>query len=267
MYLEGGDQLVRTQVPGPDLPKPQPVASYSVFSGKTLPDEFMWLRTPETERIFRLGDGALTLIGRESIGSWFEQSLVARRQQHFTYSAETEVQFAPTTYQHAAGLTTYYNRYKFHACLVSHEPGIGRALSIFSCLGDYPKGGLVHVLDAPHAIPDGAIQLRVEVDHAQQQFFWRQPGDDWQELGPKLDASVISDEGGIGEHGSFTGAFVGMICFDISGTGREARFPYFSYIPAGAANGVTSEGMRDQHGADQHGSGPSAPLRGSELDA
>jgi xylan 1,4-beta-xylosidase len=50
-------------------------------------------------------------------------------------------------------------------------------------------------------------------------------------VGPKLNAAVISDEGGRGEHGSFTGAFVGMLCFDTSGSGREARFPYFSYIP------------------------------------
>ena len=44
-----------------------------------------------------------------------------------------------------------------------------------------------------------------------------------------LDASVISDEGGRGEHGSFTGAFIGMAAFDTSGAALPADFGYFSY--------------------------------------
>ena len=36
-------------------------------------------------------DGKLRLYGRESIGSWFEQALVARRQTHFSYDAETVI--------------------------------------------------------------------------------------------------------------------------------------------------------------------------------
>ena len=48
-------------------------------------------------------------------------------------------------------------------------------------------------------------------------------------VGPVLDASVISDEGGRGEHGSFTGAFVGMVAFDTSGTAIPADFDWFSY--------------------------------------
>ena len=45
---------------------------------------------PYPERIFTLDRRrALRLHGRESIGSWFEQALVARRQQHFRYRAET----------------------------------------------------------------------------------------------------------------------------------------------------------------------------------
>ena len=44
-----------------------------------------------------------------------------------------------------------------------------------------------------------------------------------------LDASVISDEGGRGEHGSFTGAFLGMLAFDTSGAALPADFGYFSY--------------------------------------
>jgi xylan 1,4-beta-xylosidase len=50
-------------------------------------------------------------------------------------------------------------------------------------------------------------------------------------VGPALDASLISDEAGRGAFGSFTGAFVGMVAFDMSGSARAADFARFSYIP------------------------------------
>ncbi|MGR3291678.1 MAG: glycoside hydrolase family 43 protein [Paracoccaceae bacterium] len=232
LYLEDGGTLPRLALPG--LTDAEPAArpaSHTDFSGDTLPAEFQWLRTPDTDRIFRLENNTLVLIGRESPGSWFEQALVARRQQDFAYTAKTEVTFDPVTYQQAAGLTTYYNRFKFHALLVTYEPSIGRALTMLSCLGAFPDGALEFPLASPLSIPDGPIQLKVVVDHAVQQFYWRQPGNEWQTIGPELDAAVISDEGGRGEHGSFTGAFVGMMAFDTSGAAREARFAHFSYVP------------------------------------
>ena len=150
-------------------------------------------RTPE--RIFRCEPEALVLIGRESIGTWFDQALVARRQEHLTYAAETVVEFAPETYQQAAGLVTYYNRYKLHGAWLTHENG-GPALVVASCPGDWPDGRLVYPAK-PVPVAPGPVDLRVEVDRARQRFFWRQGGE-WQALGPVLDASVISDEGGRG---------------------------------------------------------------------
>lgn len=64
------------------------------------------------------------------------------------------------------------------------------------------------------------------------QIHWRTDGE-WQPAGPILDASLVSDEAGRGEHGSFTCAFVGMAAFDISGLGRPADFDRFSYAGEG----------------------------------
>jgi xylan 1,4-beta-xylosidase len=231
--LEHGGLLPRTDVPGPDhsvLTEPATPVVHEPFGDK-LPDEFQWLRTPHPERIFELKNSALVLKGRESIGSWFEQSLVARRQEHHAYTAETRLDFEPETYQQAAGLTTYYNRTKFHAAMVSWDPEVGRSLSIMSCSGDYPEGALTFPLDAPIQLAEGSVRLKVSVKHARQQFFWAQDGSDWQALGPALDASLVSDEGGRGEHASFTGAFVGMVAFDITGQGKEAAFTHFGYSP------------------------------------
>ncbi|MNL81904.1 Beta-xylosidase [compost metagenome] len=63
------------------------------------------------------------------------------------------------------------------------------------------------------------------------QFFWRETRTgDWRAIGPVLDAGVVSDEGGRGEHGSFTGAFAGMFAFDTSGGGKPADFDHFRYV-------------------------------------
>jgi len=228
LRLEKGGQLVRETIPHPAI-SPEPKHVHYRFA-EGLPSDFQWLRHPHPDRLMRFGEDGLVLIGRESIGSWFEQALVARRQQDFHYRAETTVISAPTSYQQAAGLTTYYNRHKFHACLVTHEPGLGRCLTLQSCPGNWPDCDLEHPLDNPVPLKDGPVELAVDVDHASQQFFWRQSGD-WTAIGPTLDASQISDEGGRGEHASFTGAFVGMVAYDTSGFAAEALFPTFDYSP------------------------------------
>jgi xylan 1,4-beta-xylosidase len=76
------------------------------FDGKQLPIDFQWLRSPFPEELFSLNarPGFLRLYGRETIGSLFRQSLVARRQQAHCYSAITAMEFEPAHYQQAAGL-------------------------------------------------------------------------------------------------------------------------------------------------------------------
>ena len=53
--------------------------------------DFQWLRSPWPDELFSLTErpGYLRLYGRETIGSLFRQSLVARRQQAHCYSAAT----------------------------------------------------------------------------------------------------------------------------------------------------------------------------------
>lgn len=229
LYLEGGGTLPRETLEGlTDSPAPAPTAVHYDFAD-ALPMDFQWLRSPEPDRLFTLTESALRLFGRESLGSWFEQSLVARRQEHASYKAATKItDFAPVTYQQAAGLVTYYNRHKFHAVLVSHDDALGRVLCILSCPGDYPEGRMEVLATVP--VAPGTIDLAVSVDHANQHFLFRQDGE-WKKIGPVLDAAIISDEGGRGEHASFTGAFVGMVAFDLTGQACPADFSGFSYEP------------------------------------
>ena len=142
---------------------------------------------------------------------------------------ETELDFAPGNFQQAAGLTAYYNRYKFHALAVGQDEALGRCLTIFCCAGDDPEGRLNFPLAAPIPLPgNGPVKLAARVNQASLQFAYANDGG-WRDVGPVLDASLLSDEAGDGEHRSFTGAFVGMFAFDTSGGAATADFRSFEY--------------------------------------
>jgi len=233
LYLEQGGQIPALEVPAPfaTIATPAPTRKRYVFDKRDLPLDFQWLRTPEPHRIFSLDarPGRLRLIGRESLGSWFEQALVARRQEHFAYRAETELEFTPQDFQQCAGLVAYYNRCKFHALAVTWDDDLGRVLTLISCNGDYPEGRLSFPLPSPIPLDDaGPVRASARVEGSGLQFAWASHGG-WRNVGPVLDASILSDEAGGGEHRSFTGAFVGMFAFDVSGGGAAADFRYFEY--------------------------------------
>ncbi len=198
---------------------------YDFSAAKRLPDDFQWLRSPYPERLFSLGKGALRLIGRESIGSWFEQALIARRQEEANIDASTTVQADPPNFQRAAGMVHYYNRHKFHAAWVTRDAKGALVLQQVSCAGDVAEA-LTFGASVP--IAGGPITISAEVRGAALQFFWQQQGAR-QAFGPALDAALISDEGGAGEHASFTGAFIGMFAMDLTGQGWSADFTRFDY--------------------------------------
>jgi xylan 1,4-beta-xylosidase len=197
--------------------------------------DFQWLRTPETDRIFSTDGGKLTLFGRESIGSWFEQALVARRQTHFSYDAETVVDFSPTDERQFAGLTAYYCRFNFFYLVVTAHSDGERELGIMSSEVSFPQGDLQHPLPEPVSIPNqGKVRLALKIRGRKLQFYYAMDGDgqELKEVGPVFDASVVSDEcGGHQAHGSFTGAFVGVACSDLNGTAAAASFESFTYRP------------------------------------
>lgn len=200
------------------------------FDAPSLPDSFQWLRTPYPEQLFSLSDrpGHLRLYGRESIGSLFTQSLVARRQQAFRYAAETLVEVEPANFQQAAGLVCYYNSTKFHLLQITADDQGKRQLQVMSAM---PSEGECTVVAHPAEIPAGPIALRVEVDHEVLRFGYRFPGDDeWRWLPGPFDASILSDEATLPGLPNFTGAFVGMACYDLSGAKMPADFAYFEYV-------------------------------------
>lgn len=223
--------LPTVETPAPDLPSHtfEHAPIRHDFNEPILPIDFQWLRTPWPEEIFSLTarPGHLRLFGRETIGSSFRQSLVARRQQAFCYRATTIIEFEPAHFQQMAGLVCYYNSTKFHYLYLSHDEALGKHLRVMSALPDSTQAD---AFTPPIAIPAGKpVELRVEVDYERLYFAWRLDGGDWQWLPQQFDASILSDEATAPGLSSFTGAFVGLACQDMAGTAKHADFDFFAY--------------------------------------
>jgi xylan 1,4-beta-xylosidase len=237
LRTQDGEGIPALETPAPGLTAhPFPAAPVREdFNTPQLPVDFQWLRIPWPDEIFSLTarPGHLRLFGRESIGSTFRQSLVARRQQSFCFSAATVIEFEPDHFQQMAGLVCYYNSTKFHYLYLSREEALGKQLRVMSFL---PDSTSADAFTAPIEVPEGKlVHLRVEVDYERLYFAYRVEGlhDDWCWLPQQFDASILSDEATVPGLSSFTGAFVGVACQDMAGTGKHADFDFFAYEERG----------------------------------
>jgi xylan 1,4-beta-xylosidase len=228
-----GQGIPTIETPAPQLPAHPfpPSPAREDFDRPELPLDFQWLRTPYPEELFSLTarPGHLRLFGRETIGSLFRQSLVARRQQSHCFSASTVVEFEPEHFQQLAGLTCYYNAAKFHYLYISDDENLGKHLRVMSSI---PDSALSDAFTPAIPIPSGKrVHLRVEVDYERLHFGYRVEGihETWQWLPQQFDASILSDEATTPGFPSFTGAFVGVACQDMAGTGHPADFDFFEY--------------------------------------
>jgi len=144
------------------------------------------------------------------------------------------------------GLVAYYGRHRFHFLqLTRGDEELGRVLRVMSSARATGRAGaLTWRPDTPVVVSDGPIATRCDVDGDTLRFAWRSAdaeaeadgGDGggasgWRSIGGMLDASLLADEAGRGEHASFTGAFLGMLAFDLTGHGRHADFLHFGYEP------------------------------------
>jgi xylan 1,4-beta-xylosidase len=133
----------------------------------------------------------------------------------------------PANSQQGAGLICYYNSSKFHFFQITVDDDGERQLQVLSAI---PGDGECNLMMDPSAIPAGPIALRVEVDDEVARFGYRSNGgDDWCWLPQSFDASILSDEATLPGLPNFTGAFVGMACYDVSGAKTPADFAYFHY--------------------------------------
>jgi xylan 1,4-beta-xylosidase len=199
------------------------------FDSPALDLRWSSLRQPPQESWLSLTErpGWLRLRGGDSPFSLFKQSLLARRVQHFQFTAGTRLEFSPTHYTQMAGLICYYDTRQHFYLRVTHDEKLGKVLGIIQT----DDGACDEPADSQIAINDWKqVFLRATVDGERLQFSASPDGQAWQNVGPVLDFSKLSDD--YGGTLRFTGAMVGLCAQDLNGTHTVADFDYFDYPTA-----------------------------------
>jgi len=234
--LASGGPAPVSELPAPALP-PAPVDAEperDTFDDGVLSGHFNSLRVPFDPSWISLSErpGFLRLRGRESLMSLFDQSLVARRQQHFRCEADTVVEFEPDGFQQMAGLVAYYNTQNHAYLHVTFDASLGGRVLRLSV----NDAGMPSEPAAP--VPLGAatrVALKVRFDGPVFRFAYALDGGAWVDIGANLRTDMLSDEhatrfeDGIARGFGFTGNYVGLACQDLGGGRRHADFDHFGY--------------------------------------
>ncbi len=199
------------------------------FNKEEFSHDFMTLRLPKEKLGVNISErpGYLRLYGGDSICSRFEQSLVARRQEDFSFRGETKMEFAPVSFQQMAGLIYRYNeKNQYYLRLSYDQRRESRVLGIIVLdNGEFTLSPGEEEIETSKE----ALFLAAEVRYKELKFFYREDAQaGWKQIGDVFDASILSDE--YADLG-FTGAFIGLACQDMVYRSAYADFEYFSYAP------------------------------------
>ncbi|OON73884.1 glycoside hydrolase family 43 protein [Streptomyces tsukubensis] len=230
--------LPAVEVPAPRLPAhpfPEEPARDDFDSGRLGP-HWATLRRPATPDWVDLSSrrSHLRVHGGQSPLGPRSPSLVARRAGSAHCSLETSVDFRPKDIRQLAGLTAYYDTRHWHYAYVSRDDAGRTVLSLLSS----DDGRRVPQPDADVVVPTGApVDLRLTLEGAEVHFEYRLGTGRWSALGPRLDATILSDEYAGEKHApdgraaspAFTGAFLGLWVQDIGADGAHADFDHATY--------------------------------------
>ena len=229
-YVEGGNSPSET-VKGPNIEEQPFVRDYMIkdhFFLDKLNRHFQTLRLPLGEDICKLNvrDSHLRLYGRESLASCFIQAHVARRWQSFNFDASIACEFFPKSFQHAAGLTCYYNTENWTFLNISHDEDKGRIIDLqISDNNNFsqPLAGKEIIIPEDVRVVHLKVCVRTEVYY----YCYSFDGENWHKIDVQLQTYKLSDDYVAGA--GFTGAFVGMFCQDLQGQDGMGKYVYADF--------------------------------------
>lgn len=237
--VDGGIPAEDVAGPGADsaVPaEPEPSEEIDEFADPVLGPNWSTLRRPATPDWASLTTrpGYLRLVGGQSAAARQRPSLVARRVTAFRCSLETVVEFEPRNYRQLAGLTAYYNSRNWYYLHITADDDGRPVLDLLAC-----DNGRVSVVPGVRRPLTGGlgVGLRATFDGPALTFAWAgRPGSGpWQDVGPVLDATTLSDEyaanvvAGEPEAWGFTGAFLGLWVQDLGAEHGYADFDRAAY--------------------------------------
>ena len=199
------------------------------FQAPVLSPDWNTLRQPFSPKLGTVGNGVLNLVGRQSLSSTFDVSLVARRWQAFEFDATTQLSFNPTSYQQMAGLVNFYNDRHYSWVFITRDEQRGPVIEVAQNDDNHYTSFLK---DQAIRIPEGTntVWFKTIVRTQTYQYQYSFNGTDWRTIPITLDAAILSDDYVMKNYGGFfTGAFVGLAAVDYAGYETSANFFKFDY--------------------------------------
>ena len=193
------------------------------FEEKALSLDYQSLRIPMDEHYLSLSarPGWLRMYGRSGLSSRFSQTLIARRMREYCMEASACVEFEPEVFKQIAGLIFLYDCDNYLYLHISRDEDVGKCITLLKAENKKYE----YLTDYIPVREKEALYLKMETRNAMTRFYYGYSEKGWQEIGPLINASFLSDEA-CGE-GWFTGAMIGICCQDMTGFGRYADFDWF----------------------------------------
>lgn len=205
----------------PDVVSPFDLPKAFDFEAPRLDPSFVYLRNP-IESAYSLSErkGFLRLRGTaDNLNGLGSPAFVARRQQHFDFSAETSLDFSPTAENEEAGVTLLMTN-RFHYDFSVRKKGKDKVLCV-----RYVLDSLDQVLKET-VIKDGPIKLTVSGSKTLYRFAFSQ-GKTSVDLG-SLNTRFLGTE----VTGGYNGVLIGLFA---TGNGTDCKanayFDHFNYSP------------------------------------
>jgi len=222
-YLKNGTTVPDEYFEGYGQPESSPGAVEYNFASKSFALDFMSLRTPARHEP---AGNALRLFGGDSLLSRFDQSMLVRRQRHFSFEFETALTLPFDHFGRMAGLLYRYNEENQYFLRVAYDERRGcKTLGILA----FDKYDFSMPLESAEIPVGDTVHLRVKVDGRYGYFGYSADGVTYTDIPYRLDAAKLSDE--YATPLGFTGAYVGMCCVDMVDRKSYADFLYARYRP------------------------------------
>ncbi len=205
------------------------------FDAPKLHLDYQSLRIPMDEHYISLTarPGWLRMYGRSGLASRFSQTLIARRMTEYHLQAQACLDFEPEVFKQMAGLILMYDTENYLYLHISHDEDVGKCITLLKA--ENKKYEYLAQYIPLETGRDVILHLSVEGTEAQFSYGYRDfckkaentknPGAVLFDIGPRVDASFLSDEAC--NEGWFTGTMVGICCQDLTGFGKHADFDWF----------------------------------------
>lgn len=125
-------------------------------------------------------------------------SAIWARQQHGTFTAETEINFTPRNDKEIAGIALLQKE--------DHNFVLGKTMKKGKLMITLTRAEKNNALIASAPIKAGKLKLKVEGHDRYYDFYYAEEGGDWQLLAKGVDASNLSTQ----KSGGFIGACIGL---------------------------------------------------------